>query len=273
MAPAYARTVRSAVRRPTARWRALPDFLVIGAMKGGTTSLFRYLSDNPLVIPAVRKEVRYFDVNYERGELWYRSMFPTRRALSRGDGRRRLTGEASPGYLAHPDAPARCAALLPDVRLLVLLRDPVERAFSHWKHKSSAGVERLTVAEALAAERGDRPPDNTAGAVGLPYVSRGLYADQLGRWLEHFPREQLLVQTSESLFLRPQPTYGRVLDFLGLTAQPVEFARHNAGVDDTLDHVARAELAEVFVEPNARLADLLGWTEDPWKRLSSGRAD
>ncbi len=264
MAGPLLRRAREASRQATARVRALPNFVVIGAMKAGTTSLYTYLSGHPQVVPALRKEVRYFDVEYARGERWYRSMFPT--TLELRDGR--MTGEASPYYLRHPLAAARCAALLPDVRLLVLLRDPTERAFSHWKHARRLGYEPLPFPEALAAERrhlqGEPGPSGVDADRHLSYVARGLYAEQLELWLEHYPREQLLVRTSEELFAQPGATYAGILEFLGLTAgHAPDFAAHNVGAATDLDSDTRAELDRVFSKPNARLAELLGW-DDPW---------
>src|SRR5215470_750369 len=136
------RSARFAARRATASARALPDFLIIGAQKAGTTSLYAYLTAHRDVRPAGRKEVHYFDLGFtagaELGEGWYRSMFPLRARLAldgRRTGRPVRTGEASPYYLFHPAAPQRAAALVPEARLLVLVRDPVERAWSHYRHE------------------------------------------------------------------------------------------------------------------------------------------
>src|SRR5947209_1159841 len=135
--------------------RALPDFLIIGAQKAGTTSLYRYLAAHPDIVASTRKEVHFFDINFWRGEWWYRSLFPLRRRLQRRPplrNRPAITGEASPYYLFHPFAPERAAQLLPDAKLIVLLRDPVERAWSHYRHEVANGRETMTFPDALAAE-------------------------------------------------------------------------------------------------------------------------
>src|SRR3954447_18625468 len=112
--------LRHSVRRPTARWRMVPDFLIIGAQRAGTTSLFHYLQRHPSVMQSSIKEVHYFDGSYNRGRRWYLSHFPLRRATSGG----RITGEATPYYLFHPTVPTRVAVDFPDVKLIAILRDP-----------------------------------------------------------------------------------------------------------------------------------------------------
>ena len=115
----------------------LPDFIIIGAQKSGTTSLYRFIVKHPAIAPATKKEVHYFSIWYKFGELWYRSHFPTN--LSRYNFYKRtnqklLSGEASPVYLFYPVVPGRMKELLPDVKLIVILRNPVDRAYSHYHH-------------------------------------------------------------------------------------------------------------------------------------------
>ena len=158
---AWARPVRYRARVLTAPARALPDFVILGAQKAGTTSLYAYLCAHPDVRAAARKEVHYFDLNYARGATWYRSMFPLAAGLARErrGGRRVLVGEASPYYLFYPLAAERAGAVVPSAQLIVLLRDPVERAWSHYRHEVKAGREPLEFEAALAAE-----PTRLAGA-------------------------------------------------------------------------------------------------------------
>ena len=265
------------LRSVTAAARALPDFLVIGAQKAGTTSLYGYLSTHPGIVPAARKEIHYFDLHYAAGERWYRAMFPThhRLAAPNGTGHRLITGEASPYYLFHPLAAQRAGALVPDARLVVLLRDPVERAWSHYRHEVRAGRESLDFAAALAAE-----PMRLAGAdaalrAGVSnaatlahrtcsYVARGRYAEQLREWLGHYPRESLLVVQAEQLFAAPWREYARVVAHLSAAPMAApHFKVLNAGASTPMAPEVRAELTDVFKEPNAELEDLLEMTL-PW---------
>ena len=269
--------LRLSARMPSAALRALPDFVIVGTQKGGTTSLYDYLAGHPSVVPALRKEVHFFDLNYGRGVAWYRSHFPPRARLALGRcrrGRRSLTGEASPYYLFHPLVPARLRTVAPAAQIIVLLRHPVERAFSHYRHELRAGREHLSFEDALAAEdsrldgehdRLSRHPEAVSDAHRhASYTSRGLYADQLTSWFRHFPRRQVLVVASELLFEHPAQAYRRTLEFLGLPpAGPVRFPVRNQGRPLALAPAARATLEERFAEPNRRLVEMLGF--DPWE--------
>ncbi|MFC0534079.1 sulfotransferase family protein [Phytohabitans kaempferiae] len=251
--------VRRAVRGARA-WAAgpgaLPGFLVIGGQRCGTTSLHSYLAAHPQVRAATGKELQYFSLHYGRGERWYRGHFPPAVPGT-------ISFEASPFYLFHPQAAQRAAATLPEGRFVALLRDPVERAWSHYLHTRSYGHEPLSFADAIATE-----PSRLATPEGLrrySYAARGRYAEQLERWLAHVPRERLHVVRSEDLYADPAAVYAGVLSFLELDPfTPAEFAVHTRRVDrgGPPEEVART-LREHFTPHNARLTDLLGWP-DPW---------
>ncbi|HEV2894458.1 MAG TPA: sulfotransferase, partial [Actinomycetota bacterium] len=151
-----ARWSAQAYARPTAGLRLLPDYLIIGAQRAGTTSLHRYLIQHPGVRTTLRtKGVHFFDTAYGRGMSWYASRFPTKLTawyVARRHGVELRTGEASPYYLFHPHVPARVAEHLPQVRLIALLRDPVGRAYSHYQHEVARGFETLSFEEAIEAE-------------------------------------------------------------------------------------------------------------------------
>jgi Sulfotransferase domain len=252
--------------RATASLRPLPDFLIIGAQKAGTTALYAYLRWHPQITGPSFKEVSFFDRHYARGERWYRAHLPVRRTG--------LVGEASPSYLFHPLAPERVARMLPRARLIALLRDPVDRAFSHYQHEVALGREQLSFEDALAredermegeVERMLREPAYFSHAWwNYTYAARGRYAEQLERWFEAFPREQLLVLLTDELAADTAAAYRRVLDFLGAEAQelaayPRIFEREYGGMDPN----TRARLEQRFAQPNRRLAELLG-RELPW---------
>lgn len=247
----------------------LPDFLILGAQRSGTTSLYHYLRAHPQVRPATGKELQYFTLYYGRGERWYRGHFPR---LAPGQ----VTFEASPYYLFHPSAPQRVAETLPEARFVVLLRDPVERAYSHYRHTRAYGAEPLSFADALAAEERRlaaalrQGPDTREAHAALrnhSYAARGRYAEQLQRWFAHVPRQRIHVIRSEDLYADPAAVYADLLRFLGLDPfTPAAFGRHTrtGGAGPTgLDPSVRAELADYFAPHNARLAELLGWS-DPW---------
>jgi hypothetical protein len=268
--PAPARAVlRETFRaygRATASVRPLPNFLILGAQKAGTTALYAYLRWHPQVTGPSFKEVSFFDRHYARGERWYRAHFPARR--------RAAVGEASPSYLLHPLAPERIARLLPDARLIALLRNPVDRAFSHYQHEVALCREPLSFEDAVAAEderlRGevehmlrDRAYFSHAWW-NYTYVARGRYAEQLERWYAAFPRERLLVLFTEELAQDPGATYRRVLEFLGLEPRDLpSYPRIFEREYEQMHAETRAQLERTFAEPNRRLQALLG-RELPW---------
>lgn len=243
----------------------LPDVLIIGAQKAGTTSLFSYLEQHPLVSGSRPKELHYFDKNFAKGERWYRSHFQRRR---HGE----LLLEASPYYLFHPLAAERAAGLLPDAKLIVLLREPVARAHSHYQHEVDRGFETLSFEEAIACERrrlGDSESRLARGELvqsfehqHFSYLSRGLYADQIERWLAHYPRDAFLFLKAEDMFASAQTAFDRACSFLDLPRIALADAspRHQrdyAPISESL----RAELSDFYAEPNRRLAEL---TEISW---------
>ena len=257
--------------RLTARWRDLPDFLVIGAQKAGTTALYAYLRWHPAIGGPFWKEVSFFDRHWAKGEDWYRGQFPLRRGG-------RLLGEASPSYVFHPLAPERVRAVVPDVRLIVLLREPGDRAYSHYQHEVALGRETLSFEDALEAEEGrlrgevERicadPRAFSREWWGHTYSARGHYADQLERWLELFPREQLLAVTTDELGTRPEETYSSVLAHLGAPAHSLgDYPRVFDRDYQPMRPETREALTARFAEPNRRLEKLLGrplgWTTEP----------
>ena len=249
---------------------ALPDFIIIGTQKGGTTFLYHLLTQHPLVQPAASKESHFFDLFFDEGIEWYRRCFP---APGWKDGRRTITGEASPYYLFHPHAAERMAEVVPEARLIALLRNPVDRAYSLYQQQVRKGHETLMFEEAIEAEearlrgKGDTmlEKEQLAGFEHqhFSYLSRGLYVDQLLRWSEFFSREQMLVLKSEDFFERPVETLKPVLEFLGLPDWEPEASalvnRRNEGeYEQEMDPAIRRRLEEYFEPHNRRLYDYLG---------------
>jgi hypothetical protein len=242
-----------------ARSGTLPNFLIIGAQKCGTSSLFKYLSRHPRVRTASTKEVHYFDQNFHRGIRWYQAHFPRRAEMeaSGGDGGRLITGEASPYYLFHPLVPLRVRERLPEVKLIVLLRNPVHRAFSQYHMEVGLGWETLPFAEALDQEKirldGERerlladPRYKSADYCHYSYLARGRYADQLEEWYRYFPAEQILVLKAEDMYADPQRAVGETTEFLGLPEfTPPRFRVFNPGSYDELDPALSRRLHRYF---------------------------
>lgn len=275
----------------TAGLRPRPDFVVIGAKRGGTTSLYRYLGEHPQVLPLFpsarflpmmgsdQKGTHFLDALYPRGERWWRAHFPTaayRRLVERGHGRPTAVGEGCPYHLFHPHSPARAAAHLPDARFIALLREPVQRTWSHWKEQRRNGIEPLDFADALAAEparlAGEEarlladPSATSFAHEHQSYAAQSEYAAAILRWRAHVPPERLLILTSEELYADPQATYARVVAFLGLAPHRLRApqAWNSAGAPP-VDAGILDGLAQRF-EPGVReLQDVLGRTPI-WER-------
>lgn len=246
----------------------LPDFMIIGAMKCGTSSLFHYLAAHPNVASSKPKEVHYFDDHYDSGLRWYRKHFPSRLSKVGKDAIR--CGEASPYYLFDPEVPARVHATLPDVRLIAMFRDPVARAYSHFHHATGNGLDDRTFEEAIDAELAYRasggseplhPTHEPAFAQRrLQYLGRGLYAEQLSRWLEVFPAERILSLRSEDMFADPLAVYNAALEHLALPAfEPKKFKQRNIGKYKDPVAPATRDRLQAFYEPHVRaLESMLG---------------
>ncbi len=261
----------------TSAVRPLPGALIIGAQKAGTTALYAWLREHPAVLGPTWKEVNYFDRRFTRGESWYRGHFPNELRLRRvrRRGLEPVVLEASTGYLFHPLAPERTKALLPDARLVALVRDPVTRAYSHYQHEVALGREPLSFEDAI--DREDERMDGELERMladpayfsyawwNYTYLARGRYAEQLERWLAVFPEEQLLIVPTDDLGKSPRETYARVLSHLHvppheLGEYPRVFGRDYAAMSTE----TRSRLSAQFAEPNSRLYELigrdLGWT-------------
>ena len=253
---------RLELRRRMSESRSLPQAVILGAQKSGTSSLHHYLVQHPGVIAPLRKEVHYFDLNLARGESWYRAHFG--RAGEPG-----LNLDSSPYYLFHPAVPARLQALLPEARLIVLLRDPVRRAYSHYWHERDKGRETLDFEAAIDAEPGRIDADQEKLASGslevsaahqhFSYLARGRYAEQLERWLAFYPRERLLVQRFEDLVRDPLGVLNATLGYLGLErAGSLRLEARNTRRYPPMAEATAVRLREYFEPHNARLEALLG---------------
>jgi hypothetical protein len=257
------RAAASAQWRVSGTVRVLPDFLIIGAQKAGTTSVYDSLTEHPRVLPARKKEIRFFDRHWERGTNWYRWNFPTRWAMRAGNDRR-LTGEATPDYLVDPRVPARVAGLVPGCKLIVLLRHPVDRALSQYQMNVALGVESRSFQEAIDGdlaelEVGDRECWGIQRGF-RSYVERGRYAPQISRWMVEFPRDSLHIVTLEAMLSNRRDEMHRITSFLGLEVgdHPLDLAASNRRSYDPLGPAERRRLFSMFeddVEQTSRLID------------------
>ncbi|MDV3347652.1 sulfotransferase [Leptolyngbyaceae cyanobacterium CCMR0082] len=257
----------------TSKWRALPDWLIIGAQKGGTSSLFFYLQQHPEIgfAPEITKEVHYFDWHHQHYLDWYRAHFPLK--ISYKLSNIRSTGEATPEYLFHPLAPNRISKSLPDAKFLIILRNPINRAYSHWKMSIRHGHETLNFLDAIEAEEDrlgqEREHLKTQGdeyswhspLAWFSYLSRGRYTEQIEHWLKFFSREKLLILRSEDMFSNPHEVLSKTTHFLELK----EFKRidlepmNTGGYQKKMPPETYKKLAAYFAPHNQNLLKYVDW--------------
>lgn len=268
--------------RATCRQRPLPDYLLIGTKRGGSTSMFKYLNRHPNVLPMWpgvenAKKTYFFDRYYDRGTDWYRAHFPTRRQrelVEERTGAPAITGEAAVNYMFNPVVLPRVRQTLPGVKVIVLLRNPVDRVWSHYHERVNAGIEPLSFREALDAE-----DERLAGEVermtvdsgyysenfdNYSYRARGRYLEHLEPWLDAFYPHQLLIVRSEDLYTQPHEVLEQTHRFLGLPDVPLTAHRYNQLPANTLDPDLRAELGDYY-RPHVQALEesldrSLGWT-------------
>jgi hypothetical protein len=253
--------------------RTPPTFLVVGAQRCGTTSLFRALLSHPNVLrPVMHKGVNYFDVNWERSWNWYLAHFPlaanARRKAAPGHDTAAVF-EASGYYMFHPHAPRRIADALPHVRVVALVRDPVERAYSAYKHEYARGFETETFERAIELEDERVKPELERMITDPHYQSqtyrhqayrgRGHYAEQLRVFVDLLGADKVHVIESEQFFAEPLRIYSELLDFLGQPlVAPASFDVFNARPGMPLAPALEAELRAHFAPHDEALALLLG---------------
>jgi hypothetical protein len=278
-APAYRsmlagyHSLRKLAGRNPGRGRLLPDFVIIGAAKSGTTSLYAWVCEHPLIERPQRKEIHYFSYYHYRGTDWYRQFFPAerdRRAFAATHGRPFITGEASATYMSHPLVPQRMAEVMPNAKLIVVLRNPIDRAHSQYQMRRRDNYEPEELFRALELEdpgfARNPPRSGEPGDANRSNLSRGRYAEQLERWFALYPREQVHVLSTDDLASDPRQAMRAVHEFLGLPPhdnQDVE-RRFTASYEEMPAEI-RARLVDYYREHNQRLYELLG-RDFGWER-------
>ncbi len=253
-------------------FRLLPDFFIIGAQKSGTTSLHHYLSAHPYIRTPLIKEVHFFDENFFNGTDWYREHFPTFLPKYKAkifQGKSFLYGEATPYYLFHPLVPERIFNTCPKARFIVLLKNPIDRAYSHYQHERKRGFEPLeTFEEAIEAEAqrlaGEKEKIinlenyNSFQYMHFSYLNRGHYAEQIQRWFEFFPRERFLIMEAEYFYSNTLFAFKEILDFLGLEDwKNINFKKYNVNKYSPVSGQTKDKLNAYFKAHNQELCDLL----------------
>jgi len=248
-----------------------PDFLIIGVQRGGTSSLFRYLMEHPQIASPTDKEIHFFDLNFHRGWDWYIEQFPflaNNNNQQNKEGKKIITGEASPYYIFHPLVPQRVKQYCPDIKLIILLRDPIARAISHYHHCVRFKLETETLELAIELEekrlQGEKEKlkqDENYYSYNyqhLSYLARGKYLGQIQHWREYFPKEQILILQSEKLYQNPSSILAQVTDFLEIDPFTLcEYYPHNQAEYPSTCPTLIKQLVDYFQPYNEKLYNYL----------------
>ena len=257
-------------RQITSGNRCLPNFIIIGAQKSGTTSLYYYLSQHYQLTSSNVKEVHYFDGGpdfdvdtFKKGESWYRAHFPLLKNIDKDH----KVYESSPLYIFNPLAPKRILEAIPEVKLILILRNPTERAISHYFHEKRKGYELLPILEAFQAEEKrmksviDEEDYKNDIFLHTSYKSRGLYFEQIKRYLNYFPRSSILILNSDDLSYNQEETLRQVYEFVGVDAdyKIQNIKQQNVSNDKTkVESDVRKYLDDYFAPHNQELYELIG---------------
>jgi len=248
-------------RRLTAFLRKDPNFMIIGAGKCGTTTLHRWLSEHPKIKSAFFKEIHYFDSYSTCGLDWYRAHFPLKSKF--------FTLDATANYLDHPAVPLRIKKVYPTMKFIIILRDPIERAFSHYNHTKRNGDEQLSFTEAIEKEDerlsgeiekiSEDPLYQGTNYNKYSYLYEGLYYEQFKLWFEHFDRDQFLILEFKKTFSNPKEALNKIYEFLGLEPYyDIDYSKYNVGKYEKINLVDNEKLLNFFKPYNEKLVKLLG---------------
>ena len=245
-----------------------PDFIIVGVQKGGTTSLFEYLAKHPQVIPSTIKEVHYFDKNYDKGLNWYLNFFPNRWACFR-----KKTGESTPYYIYHPHAIKRIKENFPKVKIILMLREPVSRAYSHYQMVLGRGQENIldfneaiqqtALVDKIELQMLANPNLNSFEHQKRSYLNRGFYDKQVKKLYQEFDAKQILILKSEDFYKDTKKSLKQVYSFLGVKNHPeLNIKTYNEGAYNKTDLQFDPALYELFESSNQYLKNTLGDTFD-----------
>lgn len=249
----------------------LPDFLIIGTQKGGTTSLFNHLVKHPKIEMSPnfidgrffhyysQKEVHFFNSNFffKKGIRWYKSIF---------NNNNKLQGEKTPNYISNFKAHERMFEIVPNAKLILILRNPIDRAFSAYNHQKQQSVCWDKIIDIQKQNFNEIISLNTENLIQTNLIKRGFYVDQIENLYKYFKSEQVLILISEHMKKDPQAIYNKIFEFLGVETMQIEYKPniHKREYQETMSLESRKKLEEIYKPYNERLFKLLGYRIEEW---------
>lgn len=250
------------LKKDTSSNNILPTFLIIGAQKCGTTTLFENMMKHPNIVRTSRKEVAYFSWNFNKGIEWYKKIFPMV-----SDQSTVITGEATTNYIWHPLTPKRVKKILPNAKIIIILRNPIDRAYSQYQMSFSKGKETLSFEDAIKCEedrlRGERNKIISNENFDSfeyryhSYLTRGKYVYQIKEWMKYFPRDQFLVLLTNDLAEKSDEVYKKVFRFLDLSQLEMNYDYACKGNYQEMNLSTRKMLIKYFKPYNENLRQFL----------------
>lgn len=264
--------LKKIIRFLTKQIRTLPDFIIIGGRRSGNSTLYNNLTKHPYILPALIQEVSFFNFHFHKGINWYRIYFPTlaRKFFTELLYRHKiLIGESTPVYLFHPLAPKRAHSLLPNLKIIIMIRNPVDRAYAHYlaykKNYIKNKLNYLSLEDYLEKsvdkyEKGLFYEIEKGKQFDKEYsfFARGVYIYQIINWLKYYPKEQILILKSEDLFSNPSDFLKKVFKFLNLPNLKLkDYMISRKEKYKKMDEKIRKRLVNLYEPHNQRLYKLV----------------
>tara|TARA_Y100000996_G_C22480279_1_gene625872 strand:+ start:217 stop:1059 length:843 start_codon:yes stop_codon:yes gene_type:complete len=260
MRNAYHRFGKRGFAGITAASRVLPDFIIIGTVRSGSTSLYHNICEHPSVIEAAYDEIGFFDSNYHLGESWYRSMFPTQKMMDniRKNTGHSITGEDTPFYFWKEEVIKKILKLIPKIKLISIFRNPVDRAYSNYQLGIRTKTEKLTFEEAIEEEISTLEKFSFRECIERKrsYLAKSLYENQIHGWLDGFPKNQIHFLSTEEMQSNPQGSLQRIFEFLNISDYNIKNPRKQKSFDyEDMNIETRKKLLEFFEPHNQKFFD------------------
>lgn len=258
----YHRFVKRGISGITASSRTLPDFIIVGTVRSGSTSLYYNICQHPSVLPAAYDEIGFFDSNYHLGMNWYRSMFPTKKQMKlvRDKTGFAITGEDTPFYFWKDEAAKRIYEMNQNMKIIVICRNPVDRAYSNYNLSIRGETEKLTFEEAIDKEIDflDKHSFRESVDQRRSYLAKGLYEKQIRIWFELFPREQIHIISTEEMQKEPEKTLQKIFEFLKIHEYVIKNPqKQKAAKYSEMNVQTRKKLLDFYEQPNEKFFKII----------------